>query len=582
MSTLLSAQSISYQTTSAPLLEDISFTLKKGDRIGLVGHNGCGKSTLLNLLHGGIQANAGTITTASHCQLECVEQHLPQSLLRQSMMDAVLDRLPDSERLSQRWRAELILSEMGFDSSQWSLAASGLSGGQHTRLLLARALIVEPDLLLLDEPSNHLDLTTLLWLEQFLLNWNGSFVLVSHDRRLLDNTTNCTWILRDNSLHFFQLPCSQALEMLEARDDADMQRHQAEQKEIDRIEKSAKRLAVWGHVYDNEDLSRKAKNMEKRVEKLKGDQTILTCGTPWKLELKGERLKADRLLQISDLDVSPSPKAPCLFNIVANQLKSGDRVAIVGKNGGGKSTLLKTLWQSYHQDDAVQQSIVFHPRANVGFYDQSLKQLDDNKTLLDALASFTSVPEEKRKMALISAGFPYLRHNQKVHQLSGGERSRLLLIGLTLANYHLLLLDEPTNHLDLKGKEELAETLANFSGGLLLVTHDRELIEASCNRFWYIKGNSLEEWLDPQQLYQAMSSESSLASNETAIEETQVATPFPLTDGLADEEQLIEKLYDLETKLEEDVSRKTKHQKPKLQALWRKEIALINQQLGIE
>lgn len=582
MSTLLSAQSISYQTTSAPLLEDISFTLKKGDRIGLVGHNGCGKSTLLNLLHGGIQANSGTITTASHCQLECVEQHLPQSLKHRSMIDAVLDRLPDNERLSLRWRAELILSDMGFDSSHWALITSSLSGGQHTRLLLARALIVEPDLLLLDEPSNHLDLTTLLWLEQFLLGWNGSFVLVSHDRRLLDNTTNCTWILRDNSLHFFQLPCSKALEMLEARDEADMQRHQAEQKEIDRIEKSAKRLAVWGHVYDNEDLSRKAKNMEKRVEKLKDDQTTLTSGTPWKLELKGERLKADRLLQISDLDVSPSSEASCLFNIVANQLKSGDRVAIVGKNGGGKSTLLKTLWQSYQQEDAVKQGIVFHPRANVGFYDQSLKQLDDDKTLLDALASFTSAPEEKRKMALISAGFPYLRHNQKVHQLSGGERSRLLLIGLTLANYHLLLLDEPTNHLDLKGKEELAETLTNFAGGLLLVTHDRELIEASCNRFWYIKGNSLEEWLDLQQLYQAMSSESSVTSNETVTKEARVASHLPLTDELTDEEQLIEKLYDLETKLEEDVSRKAKHQKPKLQALWRNEIALINQQLGIE
>ncbi|WFB49645.1 ABC-F family ATP-binding cassette domain-containing protein [Vibrio coralliilyticus] len=535
MSTLLSAQSISYQTTSAPLLEDISFTLKKGDRIGLVGHNGCGKSTLLNLLHGGIQANSGTITTAKHCQLECVEQHLPQSLMHRSMIDAVLDRLPDNERISQRWRAELILSDMGFDSSHWALITSSLSGGQHTRLLLARALIVEPDLLLLDEPSNHLDLTTLLWLEQFLLGWNGSFVLVSHDRRLLDNTTNCTWILRDNSLHFFQLPCSKALEMLEARDEADMQRHQAEQKEIDRIEKSAKRLAVWGQVYDNEDLSRKAKNMEKRVEKLKDHQTTLTSGAPWKLELKGERLKADRLLQISDLDVSPSSEAPCLFNIVANQLKSGDRVAIVGKNGGGKSTLLKTLWQSYQQEDAVKQGIVFHPRANVGFYDQSLKQLDDNKTLLDALA-----------------------------------------------NYHLLLLDEPTNHLDLKGKEELAETLTNFAGGLLLVTHDRELIEASCNRFWYIKGNSLEEWLDPQQLYQAMSSESSLTSNETVTEEARVASHLPLTDGLDDEEQLIEKLYDLETKLEEDVSRKAKHQKPKLQALWRNEIALINQQLGIE
>ncbi len=169
MSTLLSAQTISYQTTSAPLLEGISFTLKKGDRIGLVGHNGCGKSTLLSLLNGETQPQSGAITAANQCLMERVEQHLPPYLEQVSMLEAVVKKLPKSEQQSESWRAELILADMGFSKHDWQLTAGSLSGGQHTRLLLARALISQPDLLLLDEPSNHLDLPTLLWLEQFLL-----------------------------------------------------------------------------------------------------------------------------------------------------------------------------------------------------------------------------------------------------------------------------------------------------------------------------------------------------------------------------------------------------------------------------
>ncbi|XOT94690.1 ABC transporter ATP-binding protein, partial [Alcaligenes pakistanensis] len=169
-------------------------------------------------------------------------------------------------------------------------------GGQYTRLLLARALITQPDLLLLDEPSNHLDLPSLLWLEGFLSSWRGTFVLVSHDQRLLDRVTNSTIILRDHTLSFFSLPCSAAREALRHRDEADLRRQQGEQKEIDRIEQSAKRLAIWGQVYDNETFSRKAQSMEKRLSKLRDSQTDLTQGTPWTLQLHGLEMKADRLL----------------------------------------------------------------------------------------------------------------------------------------------------------------------------------------------------------------------------------------------------------------------------------------------
>lgn len=586
MSTLLSAQSIHFHTPSTSLFEALSFTLKRGDRIGLVGHNGCGKSTLLQLLCGNKEPHSGDITLSSNCLVEIVEQHLPTNLEHFSMLEAVIAKFPKDEQLQSQWQAELILFEMGFSSSDWNRTAGCLSGGQHTRLLLARALISQPDLLLLDEPSNHLDLPTLLWLERFLLNWKGSFVLVSHDRRLLDKVTNCTWILRDKSLNYFHLPCSAALLELEIVDEVEKQRNLTGQKEIDRVEKSAKRLANWGRVYDNEGLARKAKNMEKRVERLKETQTALTGGTPWQLTLKGERLKADRLLSMSNLTVKPARlDAPELLHIVEQQLKSGDRVAIIGNNGSGKSSMLKALWHGYTHKIEGMESIKLHPSCRIGFYDQSLKQLRDHDSLIDALEPFTDLNEERRKIALISAGFEYIRHSQRVCELSGGERSRLLMLGLSLAEYHLLMLDEPTNHLDFDGKVELTKTLNQFEGGVLLVTHDRELMEKSCNRYWLIKDGKLTEWHDLEKLYLDIDLESKDSGgehlNSDAAQRESVTVSDQAYSELHSEETTLERLYQLEMLLGEDQQRKPKHQKPKMQQLWREEIERMTKRLNL-
>lgn len=349
MSTLFSAQSLHVETAFGPLFTDLSFTLKKGDRIGLIGHNGCGKSTLLQVLDGTLTPGAGRVALAHHCLMARVEQHLPDTLLQQSLIEVVLARLAASGREQQRWQAERLLAEMGFTTAEFTQRAATLSGGQHTRLLLARALIQQPDLLLLDEPGNHLDLPTLLWLESFLQTWQGSFVLVSHDPLLLDAVTNASWILRDKTLHAFSLPCSAARQALAERDESDALRHKAEQREIDRVTTSAKRLATWGQVYDNEDLSRKAKQMEKQVARLKESQTELTAGTPWRLALNGDALRADRLLEIERLPVPPAPGLPALFTAGMARLRSGDRVAIMGRNGGGKSSLLRLLWRQMQQ-----------------------------------------------------------------------------------------------------------------------------------------------------------------------------------------------------------------------------------------
>src|SRR5471030_1399870 len=576
MTTLLSAQSLGFDNTFGPLLAEISFGLKKGDRIGLIGHNGCGKSTLLKIISGSLSASRGSVTVANQCLMARVEQHLPAGLHDRTLLDAVLNHLPDTLHQPERWQAEVLLGSLGFDETTWALTAGTLSGGQHTRLLLARALIRQPDLLLLDEPSNHLDLPTLLWLEQFLKNWSGSFVLVSHDRSLLDNVTNSTWILRDKTLQFIRLPCTQARQALEDKDAADALRRRAEQKEIDRVAKSAKRLAIWGSVYDNEKLARKAKQMEKQVDRMKDDQTEITAGNLWKLRLNGEALPADRVLALSALQVRPAPDAPVLFELDEMRVKSGDRIALVGRNGCGKSSLVHRVWRAFGQAESTEPGVVFHPKVRVGYYDQSLHQLLDEDTLSEALAPFALLTEDQRKIALIGAGFPYVRHQQKVSTLSGGERSRLLFIGLTLANYSLLLLDEPTNHLDMEGKEELAETLKTFSGAVLLVSHDRTLIEQSCNRFWLIDKQRLKEWHTLAPVYDILA-DIFVPATLAAPKQSTGSRILPETE----EERLLATLLELESKLEEDLSRKVRHQKPELQRQWQQQIAQLSALLDL-
>ena len=242
----------------------------------------------------------------------------------------------------------------------------------------------------------------------------------------------------------------------------------------------------------------------------------------------------------------------------------------MGRNGGGKSSLLRLLWRQMQQE-APDVGLKLHPRLHPGYYDQTLHQLADNATLLEALEMFEP-SGETRKRALISAGFGWTRHGQKVSTLSGGERSRLLFVGLSLARYSLLLLDEPTNHLDIDGKTALAETLCNYPGGLLLVSHDRQLISQSCNRFWLIDECSLSEWPDADAVYEQLRQRTRSETPEAATVSSPVTTP----EG----DDLLERLITLEQRLAEDLARKPKHQKPLMQQRWREEIDLINNQLS--
>ncbi|MFB2873907.1 ATP-binding cassette domain-containing protein, partial [Aeromonas jandaei] len=444
-----------------------------------------------------------------------------------------------------------------------------------------------PNLLLLDEPSNHLDLPALLWLEQFLLGWRGAFVLVSHDGRLLDRVTEQTLILRDGELHRFALPCSEARAALAAEDEQALLRRADEQKEIDRLSASSKRLAIWGREHDNEKLVRQAKSMEKRIARLQEEQSQVAALAPWRLELRGVSLPADTLLRLETLDVSPAPALPPLLRAEGLWLRAGDKVALLGANGTGKSSLLRQCWRELAAQ-SPQAGWYCHPGASIAYYDQSLQQLADDAALSDALYPLAPLPETTRRQTLIRAGFPYARHGQQVRTLSGGERARLLFLALSLGSHHMLWLDEPTNHLDLAGKEELAEAIATFPGGVLLVSHDRELIERSCNRFWLIRDGQIREAHSAERAYAELLGDAPLPAADKASRALP-ATAQALADpamgkapaGQADDEEaLLARWYELDALLAADLARKPRHQTPRLQQQWQSELTHLAERLG--
>ncbi|MFQ2252937.1 ABC-F family ATP-binding cassette domain-containing protein [Aeromonas hydrophila] len=577
MTTLMSTHSLQMSAGHLPLFDHLELGIRAGDRLGLIGANGCGKSTLLALLAGERTPQAGRVVQAAACRCEIVAQQLPARLSTLSTHAVLLDALGNDP--SAEWQVDKLLAELQLEA-QAALPVSTLSGGQHSRLQIGRALLRQPNLLLLDEPSNHLDLPALLWLEQFLLGWRGAFVLVSHDGRLLDRVTEQTLILRDGELHRFALPCSQARAALAAEDEQARLRRADEQKEIDRLSASSKRLAIWGREHDNEKLVRQAKSMEKRIARLQEEQSQVAALAPWRLELRGVSLPADTLLRLEALDVSPAPALPPLLRAEGLWLRAGDKVALLGANGTGKSSLLRQCWRELAAQ-SPQAGWYCHPGASIAYYDQSLQQLADDATLSDALYPQAPLPETTRRQALIRAGFPYARHGQQVRTLSGGERARLLFLALSLGSHHMLWLDEPTNHLDLAGKEELAEAIAAFPGGVLLVSHDRELIERSCNRFWLIRDGRIQEAHCAERAYAELLGD----APSPAADKASLAAPAAMgqaSAGPADhEEALLARWYELDALLAADLARKPRHQTPRLQQQWRDELARLTDQLGL-
>ena len=568
MKTLLQLIDITYANSHETLFEGLTLNIRQNEKTGLVGQNGCGKSTLLSLIGGQLALDKGEVRKSRSCQVAIVEQFVPESLDKYSLIEAVTQVLPDNERFSRGWEAEANLIQLGFQQSQLATPVSGLSGGQQNLMLIARAIVSKPDLLLMDEPGNHMDIEAMTKLQNFLSQKSCCpFLIVSHDQHLLNTVCEKTVFLRDKKTYSFELSYDAACEQLNELDKAAEKRRQNEEKEIDRLQKTAKRLAIWGRENDNEDLSRKAKSIQKRVDRLTQQKTQTHQQTQLNISLANHSLPAKQVLAIEDYEIKLDGQDAPLLSIEKLIVRPGDRIALLGVNGVGKSTTLREINQLYHsqEDHPINAKVRFNPRASLAYYDQDLVELNHEANRFDWLRTNSHADEVTIKKELIKAGVTFDQFDRKVSHISGGEKARMMFLLFSLNKPNFLILDEPTNHIDLEGKQQLVEQLMNSDATMLLTSHDRYFLEQVANRWFILHHGKLQEINQSEEFYQ------SLALNKSASK--LIKPDFILPEKRLDtEEKILSKIEHLEKLLRDDQMRKLKFQKEHLQQEWQTEI----------
>ena len=557
MTNLVQVRNLKHSLGGNELFAGLDLVINSNDRIGLVGHNGSGKSTLMSLIAGRAVADGGDIQSRRGLRVREVEQFLPDALADVPAVAAVESEL---------WRAEAILGSLGFSDVGMQIPVGDLSGGQQNRLMFARAVVDEPDLLLLDEPTNHLDLATIVAFQTHLDNLRCPFMLVSHDRAFLDAVTTRTLVLRDMRIYSFSGPYTQASDALLAMDDAAARSREAEDRKIEAVERSAKRLSIWGKVYDNKKFARKAKNMQRRAERMKEQRTFVSRGSPLGLAVEVGASRAREVVRVVDLPVQVA--STDLFHIDELLIRPGDRIALLGHNGVGKSTFIRALMST---SPGSSEQIRVGPQTTLGYYDQELNEVAGDMTMAVFLSERTSAGTDRVKKELIGAGFAFRDHDKRVGQLSGGERARLLFLALSIERPNFLVLDEPTNHIDIEGKEQLEEQLIEGAAAVLLTSHDRRFIETVAERYVWIREGRLVEINDPGEFF---------ASKVEELAPGAKAGPQPAPGATAaSEDDLLERIEELEHKLAQDRARKPKFRKPALQAQWQAELEALYEKI---
>jgi ATP-binding cassette subfamily F protein 3 len=383
---------------------------------------------------------------------------------------------------------ELLLG-LGMAEGDLSKPLAVLSGGQKKMVGLARLLLVRPDVLLLDEPDNHLDLPGKIYLEKLIREYEGTVVIVSHDRYLLDAIVTHIADLEDGKLTVFDGDYSSYVMDKEARIARQEQLFRAQQKQIGRLEAAIKRYAIWGKVYDNEDFAARAKAMQKRLDKMEKIEKPVTERRRMKLKLNGWR-GSNKVLELEGVSKSFDDRR--IFREINETIWHGERVGLIGPNGSGKSVFIRML---LGQEEADCGEIKIGPSVSIGHYAQEHESLDFDQTLLDAVRYAGSMSESNAVAYLLRYLFTYQQISQKIGELSGGERSRLQLALLVLSGANFLLLDEPTNNLDIASAEVLEAALEDFVGTVLVISHDRYFLDRTVERLLAIEDTRLVEYL---------------------------------------------------------------------------------------
>lgn len=488
------------------LFSGVTMTIAETHRVGFVGNNGAGKSTLLKCIAGEAEPTEGTITKPKAMRLGVIEQDVPKHLHGKTLYETILEAIPEEERDYNSWKVDVALDTFKAPEVIHQKIIKELSGGWQRLALIARTWMNDPDALLLDEPTNHLDLEKIILLEQWLNEQvRGIPVMcVSHDRSFLDNCTNTTLFLRPVRSVSYPQNFSRAKEQLAQDDKAFAAQREKELREVERLEKSAAELKQTGANFHSDSASKKSAQMAKRADDLRSQVHENMVDVRRDIILPNSGLHAKHLVEIKNVKIA-APDGRELISIGRLAIARGERIVLLGLNGTGKSTLVNKIHHAFsHIEKAKMEGISITPMAKLGYVDQLLSTLPLNLSMTDYIAGEFQMSRQAVIMNLLSAGFPFDRQDQKIAKLSGGEKSRLYLLALRLAEPNFYIMDEPTNHLDIDGQEQLESEILRNGAACILVSHDRSFVANIGTRFLAIHNGKLVEIPDPEVFYSHM------------------------------------------------------------------------------
>jgi ATP-binding cassette subfamily F protein 3 len=507
------------------LFHGLNLNVERGERLGFIGPNGAGKTTLFRVLTGEVVPDAGIVAVARGMKVGHLTQDpkfdpanavIDEAELAFAQLHDMAHRLRDLEHemahqtgddlektldryqkvqhdfesaggYAWRHRLEATLLGVGLNPEVWEQNVATLSGGQKSRLALAKLLISEPDLLLLDEPTNHLDLAAIEWLEKYLLEFSGAVVLISHDRYLLDRlATRIVW-LTQQALRSYPGNYSSFAQQKELHELTQQRQFERQQEDIDKQKEFIRRFGAGQR-------SKEAKGREKRLERLlRSDQMIDRVAThkSISLSLDTERRAGDQVLGVKELSKAFDDKR--LWTAIDFAVKRGERVGIIGPNGSGKTTLLRVL---VGEEDADSGVVKWGANLEVGYYDQRLDDFDPELTVIETLAESQPVGTREKELRDVLATMLFRGDDihKPVGMLSGGERARVRLAELLMQKPNVLLLDEPTNHLDIPSREALESALSNYAGTVICVSHDRFFLDQVAKRMLILQPPGLVDF----------------------------------------------------------------------------------------
>lgn len=586
----LSVHNLKMDFVERNLFSDITFDVEKGDKVGFIGANGVGKTTLFKIINGEISPTEGSVFISKDTVLGYMEQHVcnhPDRNVFDELL-SVFDYLMEYERqlktleikieqinstgrnkdqldsliesqtellekyqssggLTYKSRTRSSLLGLGFKESDFSMPTGKLSGGQRSKLSLAKLLLSKANMLLLDEPTNHLDITSVNWLESFIKDFKGSMIIISHDRYFLDNVTNKTIELEHCKLRSYKGNYSDFIKKKEAEQEALKNKYENDLKEIKRIEGIVEQQKRWGRERNFITAESKQKAADRIKEQLVAPDSRLDT---IHMHFNIKRETGNDVLICDNLAKSFGEKH--LFDNVNLHIRKGEKVFIIGSNGCGKTTLFNILTCKTAPDKG---EVRYGANVDVGYFDQMQNNLNLEKTAIDEVwDAFPNMTQTQIRTALGSFLFKGDEVFKPLKKMSGGERARVSLLKLMLDGSNFLLLDEPTNHLDSASREQLESTLKEYKGTMLVISHDRYFINKLADRVLVMEKHGLTEYLgnydnylektknEVQEEEKTTAEKTSKAKNDYQLQKQKQSEERKRKTQLAKTEKLIEQL----------------------------------------